>query len=357
MPHAESTEPHAGAGGSSPLVSVIIAAFNAADFIEDTCRSVMRQTHERLEVIVVDDGSTDRTAAIVEALAAADPRFRLIRQQNLGVAAARNRAIASAAGEFVAPLDADDVWDPTKLERQVARLQAAGPGAGMAYCWWAWIDVHGTLLDRSPFWRVEGDVLARLTEVNFTGSASVPLFRRAVLDVVGGYDDRLRARGAQGCEDWDLALRVAGRYQVVGVPAMLVGYRRRGDSMSAGCDTMWKSQVEVLDALAAREPALAPEVLRRSKGQFALHLAGVSFWSGDYLGACRWALRARPVTLIVSIAPHVLKLFGRRLLGGGPAAVVRTLPGDGRIAALDVPEPLIPYDRIYARHWGDRKGS
>lgn len=354
MPHVEPTSPHHDPGGSPPLVSVVIAAYNAADFIEATCRSVMRQTYQTLEILVVDDGSTDRTAAVVEALAVTDPRIRLIRQQNLGVAAARNRAIAAATGEFIAPLDADDVWDPTKIARQVARLEEAGPTAGMAYCWWAWIDVNGTLLDRSPFWRIEGDVLERLTEVNFTGSASVPLYRRACLDVVGGYDAGLRAKGAQGCEDWDLALRVAGRYQVAAVPAMLVGYRRRGDSMSAGCDTMWRSQVQVLEALAAREPSLSPTVLRRSKGQFALHLAGVSFWSGDYLGACRWVLRSRPITLIFVIAPHVARLLARRLLAGAPAAP-RQLPSDGRIESLDVTEPLIPYHRIYARHWGDRK--
>ncbi len=353
MPHAEPTSVPSGGGQRPPLVSVIIAAYNAAAFIEDTCRSVMRQTYEALEVIVVDDGSTDDTAAVVAALSAADPRIHLIQQQNFGVAAARNRAIAAASGEYIAPLDADDVWDPTKIARQVARLEAAGPGTGMAYCWWAWIDVAGTVLDRSPYWRIEGQVLDRLVEVNFTGSASVPLFRRASLEAVGGYDAALRAKGAQGCEDWDLAMRVAGRYQVVAVPAMLVGYRRRGDSMSAGCETMWQSQVEVLTALAAREPSIPPEILRRSQGQFALHLAGVSFWSGDYLGACKWALRARPVSLMITVAPHVARLLARRLVT--PRGPQPSLPGDGRIEDLAVAEPLIPYDRIYARHWGDRK--
>ncbi len=352
MPHDEPINPRAH-DAAAPLVSVIIAAYNAAEFIEETCRSVMRQTYGALEVIVVDDGSTDSTAAVIDALSAADPRIRLLRQSNLGVAAARNRAIAAASGEYIAPLDADDVWDPTKLARQVARLDEAGPGAGMAYCWWAWIDVNGTVLDRSPFWRIEGDVLERLVEVNFTGSASVPLFRRATLEAVGGYDSGLRDKGAQGCEDWDLAMRVAARFQVVAVPAMLVGYRRRGDSMSAGCDTMWRSQVEVLAALVAREPSLSPEVVRRSKGQFALHLAGVSFWSGDYLGAFRWALRARPVSLLLTVAPHVARLLTRRLML--PRESQQSLPGDGRIDNLDVAEPLIPYDRIYARHWGDRK--
>ena len=88
MPHVEPTSPHHDPGGSPPLVSVVIAAYNAADFIEATCRSVMRQTYQTLEILVVDDGSTDRTAAVVEALAVTEPRIRLNRQQNHGVAAA-----------------------------------------------------------------------------------------------------------------------------------------------------------------------------------------------------------------------------------------------------------------------------
>lgn len=345
-----------GAGGADrpPLVSVIIAAYNAAGFISATCRSAMRQTLDDIEIIVVDDGSTDGTRDIVEALAATDPRIRLICQSNQGVAAARNRGIAAASGEFLAPLDADDLWDPTKLARQVARLQDAGPAAGMAYCWWAWIDINDTQLDRSPFWRIEGRVLDRLAEVNFTGSASVPLFRRACLAQVGGYDVTLHEKGSQGCEDWDLALRVAERYDVVVVPALLVGYRRRGDSMSAGCDTMWRSQEEVFSALAARQPSLPSSVFRRSSGQFALHLAGVSFWSGDIIGACRWVLRARPFTLTLTILPHLLRVFARKL-PLGVASHPPLLGDDGLIDQAALSEPLIPYDRIYERHWHGRK--
>src|SRR5439155_4413373 len=107
----------------TPLVTVVIAAFNAMAHIEETCLSALRQTYRSLEVIVVDDGSTDETSRIVQRLAASDSRVRLIRQQNRGVAAARNAGIAAASGEFIAPLDADDLWDSTKIERQVRRLQ------------------------------------------------------------------------------------------------------------------------------------------------------------------------------------------------------------------------------------------
>ena len=171
-----------GAGRTSPLVSVVVAAFNAADFIEETCRSVIQQTYSAWELIVVDDGSTDGTGDIVQSLVRSDPRLRLIRQRNGGVAAARNAGIAAASGGFLCVLDADDLWDPTKIERQLRRLQEAGPGAGFAYCWWAWVDVNGLVLDRSPRWRVEGAVLEKLVEINFTGNTSVPLFRRAYVE-------------------------------------------------------------------------------------------------------------------------------------------------------------------------------
>jgi GT2 family glycosyltransferase len=341
-------------GGRQPLVSVVIAAYNAAPTIESTCLSVLGQTYRSLEVIVVDDGSTDDTSKLVETLAVSDPRLRLIRQENLGVAAARNRAIVAASGEFVAPLDADDVWDSTKIARQVQRLQEAGPDAGMTYCWWAWIDVNGNMLDRSPLWQIEGHVLECLVEVNFTGCASVPMYRRSCLEKVGGYDVGLRDKGCQGCEDWDLALRVAEGYRVVAVPALLVGYRRRTGSMSAECDTMWRSQRVITAALAARNPEMSREVLQRSDGQFALHLAGVSFWCRDYLGACRWALRARPLTLVLTIVPHVAWMLARRLFRGGSLGP-RILPENGRFEDLDLPEPLIRYDRIYARYWRARQ--
>ena len=334
----------------APLVSVIVAAFNAERYIGETCRSVLIQTYSALELIVVDDGSNDGTSDVVGALAAADPRVRLIRQQNLGVAAARNRAIAAARGEFIAPLDADDLWAPTKVERQLRRLQECGIETGAVYCWWSWIDSHGAVLGRSPDWRIEGRVLQRLIEINFTGNASVPMYRRSVVEGSDWYSAKLRDLGCQGCEDWDLVLRTAERYAVSVVPAVLVGYRRRTDSMSADCQTMWHSRAQVMATLAARQPSIPPAVFRRSTGQFALHLAGVAFWSGNYLQACYWGLRVRSLTLGLAILPYVARLFARRLLRAGsfrrtPAA------GNNQFDESALPDPLIPYDRIYARRW------
>ena len=327
-----------------------MAAFNARKTIRESCASVLRQSYSSLELIVVDDGSTDDTSDLILSLAASDSRVRLIRQQNLGVAAARNCAIAAATGEFIAPLDADDLWDPTKIERQVRRIQECGPDTGLVYCWWAWIDDKGVVLDRSPRWQIEGRVLDRLIEMNFTGNASVPLYRRSFVEQSGGYVGRFREENSQGCEDWDLVIRIAEHHKLAVVPAVLVGYRRSADGMSADRETMWRSQAMVMAALESREPAVSRAVLQRSTGQFALYLAGVAFWSGSYLQAFRWAFRVRPFSMVVSVAPHIALLLARRLLGIR-ASPVSLVDAEGRFDQAGLPEPLIPYDRICERRW------
>src|SRR5438270_8624569 len=105
-----------------PLTSVVIPAYNAERFLERTLRSALRQTYRNLEVIVVNDGSADKTRAIAEAVARTDDRVRIITVPNGGVAKARNIGIAEAHGEFVAFLDADDLWHPTKIELQLAAM-------------------------------------------------------------------------------------------------------------------------------------------------------------------------------------------------------------------------------------------
>jgi hypothetical protein len=240
------------------------------------------------------------------------------------------------------------LWAPAKIERQVARLQAAGPRAGFTYCWWAWINAAGYVLDRSPRWNVEGQILEQLVEVNFTGCASVPLFRRSCIDEVGGYT--VQSWKNASCEDWDLALRIAERYQAAAVPSVLVAYRRHPNSMSTEYDTMLLSAPRVTAPIAERQPSLSPAVVRQSHGQFALYLAGVAYWSGDYFQACRLALRTRPLALGVAVLPHVVRILIRRSLGMD-RPLVQLSDAKGQFDACVPATPLIPYDQIYARHW------
>ncbi len=331
----------------NPLVSVILPVFNGEGFVGQALHSALCQTYGNLEIIVVDDGSTDGTRAVVEACARDDARVRLITQANAGVARARNRAIAESHGEFIAPLDADDLWEPSKIERQVHRMLEAGGQTGLVYAWWVWIDREGAVLDRSPRWIIEGEALEMLLRVVFIGNASVPLFRRSCLVEAGGYNETLAAAGAGGCEDWEAALRVASRYRVAVVPRVLVGYRRRKGSMSTSWDTMWRSREHVLRSMQQLRPDLDPAIFRLSSKQFALYLAGLAFWSGNIPSTIRWGLRAG-FRLPLLIFPYAVKLLWKRLLPT-PKSVQIMLPG----AALDpsrIPDPLVPYNRLY-RHW------
>ena len=105
--------------GHQPLVSVVMPAWNAEATIVEALRSVAAQTYRDLEIIIVDDGSTDATAALAKEFCASDPRARTVRRSNGGPAAARNLGIAEARGEWIALIDADDVWHPTKIEKQL----------------------------------------------------------------------------------------------------------------------------------------------------------------------------------------------------------------------------------------------
>jgi glycosyltransferase involved in cell wall biosynthesis/GT2 family glycosyltransferase len=234
-----------------PDVTVVIPCYEQGQWVTDAVVSVFEQTHRSWEVVLVDDGSTNRdTVDILEGLAAW-PRVRLLRQDNAGLAAARNAGIAAAAGRFVVPLDADDELAPAFLERMLAAL-ADGPDAGFAHCWAELFgDVEGIWATRpvNPYW----DLLANSV-------VGCVLLRREAWAAVGGYAETMR----DGNEDWDLwvRLRAAGWGQVrVMVP--LFRYRKHGVSMSVGTEAAFE---EGRRRLAGRHPGLyAPEAMRAMK--------------------------------------------------------------------------------------------
>jgi glycosyltransferase involved in cell wall biosynthesis len=230
-----------GPPASSELVTVIVPAYNASLTIGATLDSIRAQTHTNLEVLVIDDGSTDDTAEVVLRYASMDRRIRLIRQANEGVAAARNRGIAEARAEYLAPIDADDLWRPEKIERQLQALRIGGPRVGLVYCWFALIDEKSRIVSLRHRPVDEGDVLARMCLGNVVGNGSSALIRRSVALEVGGYDSSLRARQAQGCEDLKFHLQIAARYHFAVVKDHLTGYRRTRRSMSSDAAQMMRS--------------------------------------------------------------------------------------------------------------------
>jgi glycosyltransferase involved in cell wall biosynthesis len=243
---------------NAPLVSVIIPAYNAERYLGFTLASVQAQTYRNLEILVVDDGSKDSTVRIIEETARTDNRIRLIRQKNLGVAVARNTALAQSQGEFVAPLDADDIWHPQNLALQVAALQKAGQDVAVSYGWYVNIDENGEFLGTGPDSQFERkqEVLSAQLNGNFIGNASSTVMRRKAVEEVGGYDATLRARGAEGCEDQALYISLARNCGFTCVPHHLIAYRRHPEAMSRDNERMALSQALVLADLYRLRPRL-----------------------------------------------------------------------------------------------------
>lgn len=332
----------------SPLVSVIIPAYNAEFFIRHTLRSVLSQSYRNIEVLVADDGSEDATPYIVEEFVEKDRRVKLLRQKNRGVAAARNLAISGAAGKFIAPLDADDVWFPIKLAKQVQRFQQAPPETGLVYTWSAAISERGRLLGGCANWNVEGHALIPLIYRNFIGNASVPLIRTECLERVGGYNDRLIADNAQGCEDWDITLRIAEHYRFAVVPEFLVGYRQIDGSMSANVETMARSYDRIIDAIRARHPEISAEVFRWSAGYFYLYLTGKAYLSGNAPAAIKWLNRAIAHDPGLLSAPVIYRLWIVSLLRLMASPLTSTIWPDRR-AWLDWKDRLLQRKNLRKR--------
>ena len=238
----------------APLVSVVVPAYNAESTIDETLNSVRGQTYAKLEIIVVDDGSTDSTAAHMLRHCTEDARVRLIRQPNQGLAAARNAGIASASSDYIAPLDADDLWHPAKIERQMRAMMAGGSEVGLVYTWNALIDDKSRITSSNPGPVDEGDVLQRMCRGNLIGNGSSPLMLRQAVLEAGGYDRTLQDRGAQGCEDWKLYFQLAEKYKFAVIRDHLTGYRQLPGSMSSNVPRMMRSYDMVMEPFLKKYP-------------------------------------------------------------------------------------------------------
>lgn len=285
------------------LVSVVIPAYNAERFVAEAVRSALRQTYSPVEVIVVDDGSTDGTPQVLDR--AADERLRVLRQPNSGVGRARNRGIEAARGGYIALLDADDLWLPDKLERQVAALeehpQWVAVGSFMYH-----IAVDGRPLG------VTGHALgaAELDEVRRARLNPFPisslLVRREALDEAGLFDERLHVAVPGMVEDLDLVARLAAIGSLGCVERPLGGYRLHPDSGSA---RHFRSQRQGTRYLAARTTARAAghtlefaefagahgwsaRDWREDTSAYAYRTAGLCFADGRVVRAACWAVPA-----------------------------------------------------------------
>ena len=206
------------------LVSVVIPTFNREDMVCGAIDSALAQTYQHLEVVVVDDGSTDRTGDKVRARYGSDPRVRYLWQENGERARARNAGIHAARGEFVAFLDSDDRWRPAKLQRQVA-LFLADPGLGLVHCGFDVMDSEGRVKREVVRNNVQEQTLSDAFDAmlawNPIGCLTVVVPRRC-FDCVGLFEEDPRLY--TGGEDWNLWLKLAYRFRVGYVPEVLADH-------------------------------------------------------------------------------------------------------------------------------------
>lgn len=214
-----------------PLLSVVIPAYNVAPFIAAAVGSVLRQTMDDLEVIVVDDGSTDDTAALVGAFQ--DARLRLMRQDNKGAAGARNTGIRAARGRYLGLLDGDDIWMVTKAERHIAMLDA-DPDIAVSFSHSAYLGPDGTATGACLIEHVHRPSLAQTIRRNRVGNCSTPIGRTEDFREAGLFDQRLRAN-LDDYEMWPRLMRRTGK-AIVCLPQCLTGHRIHETSSDTGFD-------------------------------------------------------------------------------------------------------------------------
>ncbi len=241
--------------GSLGLVSVIVPVYQGEHLIEGAVRSALRQTYQQLEVLVVDDGSTDGTLRVLAGIR--DPRLRVERQENGGTASARNRALALARGQYIAFLDADDRWFPQKIEAEVAALEAAGV-VGIAYSSYYAVDDRGRLLHLPRLECSAGRLFEKLLAGDDFLMPSLALFDRRVFDAIGGFKaDRYH-------EDYEFILRASRLFPFVPTKRRLVAYRH---SQSGKCRNILrdyaKAREEELSLVDDLEASLLPQEAQR----------------------------------------------------------------------------------------------
>lgn len=302
---------------SHPRVSVVIPVYNGERFVGEAIQSVLAQDFTDLECIVVDDGSTDGTPAIITGFA--DTRLRSVRTVNQGTSPARNTGIAESQGELVALLDADDVWLPGKLSAQVALLDS-DPDLGFVTCGYTITDEHLRPQTSILIQGSNADVRRwLLLEGNGLGFGSTALVRASALAETDGFERRLSTSA-----DVDLAVRIARHHPVTAAPGIYVLYRTHGGQIHLDVDLFERDCTLVIERQLPEDPVGA----RRATANLHTRLAAYHLRGRDK----RWrhhlavGLRNRPDRVVRLPLEALARRLRRRLVAWMRPSVVQRVP-------------------------------
>lgn len=237
------------------LVSVVIPVYNGEKTISQTIDSVLKQSIHDIEVIVINDGSNDLTSQIVSHIQ--DLRVKMFSYSHSGASVSRNKGIQNSIGEYIAFIDADDIWTSDKLELQLKAL-TEHPQAKLAYSWTDYIDFDGNFIKHGRHVSVTGNVYGKLLLSNFLENGSNPLISRYVFETIGGFNESLVT-----AEDWDMWLRIAAQYEFVCVEKAQVFYRVNPNSLSTDLTRMAADSLHVIENAFACQQAKSLQHLKK----------------------------------------------------------------------------------------------
>ncbi|WP_199464366.1 glycosyltransferase family 2 protein [Acaryochloris thomasi] len=249
-----------------PAVSVVVPAYNSMEYLPETISSLLAQSYTDFEVIIVNDGSTDNTQEWGSQIQ--DSRVVLISQENRGLSGARNTGICHAKGQYIAFLDADDLWHPSKLKKQVQELDN-NASAGLVYSWVSYIDDQGRSTGKCLRNSETGMIWDTLIQHNIVECGSVAMVRRECFDQCGLFDEALKS----AVEDWDMWLRIAAQYPFAVVKEALTYYRQHPGGASKDWKSMERSYQVVIEKAFSTAPAAVQSLKDESCGYANLKLA------------------------------------------------------------------------------------
>lgn len=271
-----------------PLVSVIIPAYNSEKYIVGAISSILAQTYKNLEIIIVDDGSTDSTARVVKDKINAK-RYPLsakyIHQKNGGPSAARNRGIRESKGEYIAFLDSDDIWLPEKIERQV-NYCIDNSQCGLIYTGYDTCDENGIIV--SKFIKKEvskKEILKNLYLKNVISTASTVMVRRECFDRVGYFDEALKV-----AEDWDMWIRILNLYDFYYINESLARYTIRKESQSYNGQKNLDNDLRFLDKIFSDPKMRNNALLKRRAYGARYYSAAIAYKENNSISNARGCL-------------------------------------------------------------------
>jgi glycosyltransferase involved in cell wall biosynthesis len=266
-------------------VSVIIPAYNAMPYIADSLQSVLNQSFADFEVLIINDGSSDNIEEWVSTVS--DPRVKFISQENQGVSAARNKGILHSRGTYIAFLDADDLWEPTKLEKQVNYLDN-NPELGAVDTFIFLIDSQGKLIFPIGSFYQQGNKWKDFIEWrDAVLCGSTLMVRRSCFEAVGLFDQELAA-----LEDSHMWIRIAACYDFAILQEPLASYRQHINSASKNHEWMMSNSIRSIEKIYEFVPLELQHLKWKAYGRVIRSIAGGAYGSGDYNLAVRYYFRA-----------------------------------------------------------------